>query len=217
MSDKKISDLVELGTLAADDVLPVVDASANATKRVTYDTLATEVRSESEPLSATTVTASGDVSADTATIAGDVTSNGETVFHRGNVVGTVSQSGGTPTGAIIEQGENGNGEFVKYADGTMIVSFRDGGQTYGDLNGSGQIIILVTFPVPFANTSELTVIPSVSVSGSAGGANNFSSPPLLINTDFSNFSTTSFEFSIHSAGNGGVGTYISYVAIGRWF
>lgn len=58
MSDKRISDLVELTTLAADDVLPVVDADANATKRVTYDTLATDVRSESEPLTATTITAS---------------------------------------------------------------------------------------------------------------------------------------------------------------
>jgi len=109
MSDKKISDLVELTSLAADDVLPVVDASANATKRVTYDTLATEVRTESEPLSATTVNASG-----------DITSNGETVYHRGNVVGTVSQSGGTPTGAVVERDSNANGEYVKFADGTMI-------------------------------------------------------------------------------------------------
>jgi hypothetical protein len=36
------------------------------------------------------------------------------------IVGTVSQSGGVPTGAIIERGSNANGEFVKYADGTMI-------------------------------------------------------------------------------------------------
>jgi len=49
MSDKKISDLVELTTLASDDVLPVVDASANATKRVTYDTLSAEVRDDVTP------------------------------------------------------------------------------------------------------------------------------------------------------------------------
>ena len=41
-------------------------------------------------------------------------------FRRGNILGTVSQSGGVPTGAIIERGSNANGEFVKYADGTMI-------------------------------------------------------------------------------------------------
>lgn len=37
-----------------------------------------------------------------------------------NLVGTVSQSGGTPTGAIIETGSNANGTYVKYADGTMV-------------------------------------------------------------------------------------------------
>ncbi|WP_176038778.1 hypothetical protein [Brucella tritici] len=36
------------------------------------------------------------------------------------IVGTVSQAGGVPTGAIIERGSNANGEYVKYADGTLI-------------------------------------------------------------------------------------------------
>jgi len=61
MSDKRISELVELTTLAADDELVVVDADANGTKRVTYDTLATEIRTEAEPLTGTTGTFSGDV------------------------------------------------------------------------------------------------------------------------------------------------------------
>jgi hypothetical protein len=42
------------------------------------------------------------------------------VFNQGNILGTVSQSSGVPTGAIIERGSNANGEFVKYADGTLI-------------------------------------------------------------------------------------------------
>ena len=36
------------------------------------------------------------------------------------ILGTVSQSGGVPTGAVIERGSNANGEYVKFADGTMI-------------------------------------------------------------------------------------------------
>lgn len=36
------------------------------------------------------------------------------------IVGTVSQADGVPTGAIIERGSNANGEYVKYADGTLI-------------------------------------------------------------------------------------------------
>jgi len=50
MSDKRISELVELTSLAADDELVVVDADANGTKRVTYDTLATDIRAETSTL-----------------------------------------------------------------------------------------------------------------------------------------------------------------------
>lgn len=42
------------------------------------------------------------------------------VFNQGNILGTVSQSGGVPTGAVIEIGSNANGEFVRFADGTQI-------------------------------------------------------------------------------------------------
>jgi len=41
-------------------------------------------------------------------------------YQRSNILGTVSQSGGAPTGAIIERGSNANGEYVRYADGTQI-------------------------------------------------------------------------------------------------
>lgn len=41
-------------------------------------------------------------------------------FRRGNILGTVSQTGGVPSGAIIERGSNANGEYVRFADGTQI-------------------------------------------------------------------------------------------------
>ena len=37
-----------------------------------------------------------------------------------DILGIVSQSGGVPTGAIIERGSNASGKYVKFADGTMI-------------------------------------------------------------------------------------------------
>jgi hypothetical protein len=37
-----------------------------------------------------------------------------------NLLGTVSQSGGVPTGAVIQRGSSANGEFVRFADGTQI-------------------------------------------------------------------------------------------------
>ena len=44
-------------------------------------------------------------------------------------VGTVSESSGTPTGHIIERGSNSNGEFIKYADGTLICLAETTGDT----------------------------------------------------------------------------------------
>jgi len=41
-------------------------------------------------------------------------------FERSNIIGPVSQAAGVPTGAIIERGSNANGEYTKFADGTMI-------------------------------------------------------------------------------------------------
>lgn len=46
-------------------------------------------------------------------------------YQQSNILGTVSQSGGVPTGAIIERGSNANGEYVKFADGTMICKHTD--------------------------------------------------------------------------------------------
>lgn len=43
------------------------------------------------------------------------------IYTSQNILGTVSQSNGIPTGAIIERGENANGEYAKYADGTLIM------------------------------------------------------------------------------------------------
>ncbi len=43
-----------------------------------------------------------------------------TAFHQGNVLGTVSQAAGLPTGAVVERGSNANGEFTRWADGTQI-------------------------------------------------------------------------------------------------
>ncbi len=41
-------------------------------------------------------------------------------YHSQNIIGPVSQAGGTPTGAVIERGSNANGEYVRFADGTQI-------------------------------------------------------------------------------------------------
>jgi len=68
----------------------------------------------------------GSVQIDSADINGgtinatNLTIDGSQVYSRDNILGTVSESSGVPTGAIIESGSNSNGEYVKYADGTQI-------------------------------------------------------------------------------------------------
>lgn len=75
------------------------------------------------------------------------------IFHAGSILGTVSQSGGVPTGRVIERGSNANGEFVRFADGTQIctrvTSPADAPDTaIGALFVSGQVSW--TFPAAFA-------------------------------------------------------------------
>lgn len=42
------------------------------------------------------------------------------LYSRDSILGTVSQSSGVPTGAVIDRGSNANGEYVRFADGTQI-------------------------------------------------------------------------------------------------
>jgi hypothetical protein len=49
----------------------------------------------------------------------------QTAYSTANVVGTVSQSGGVPTGAAFERNANGNGRWWKTADGMMQVARDD--------------------------------------------------------------------------------------------
>ena len=70
-----------------------------------------------------------------------------TIYESGNLLGPVTQSGGAPTGAVIERGANANGEYVKFADGTLICTASGITMTYwtADL-----ISYTWTFPAPFA-------------------------------------------------------------------
>ena len=42
------------------------------------------------------------------------------VYNQSNLIGTVAQAAGVPTGAAIERASNANGEYVRLADGTQI-------------------------------------------------------------------------------------------------
>jgi len=77
------------------------------------------------------------------------------LYHTGNVLGTVSQSGGVPTGALIERGNNANGSYVRYADGTQECWARTLPQALGEA-------MRWDFPVAFSSppTTIFTSAPS---------------------------------------------------------
>jgi len=42
------------------------------------------------------------------------------LYDNANIVAPVSQSGGTPTGGVVERGSNADGEYIRFADGTQL-------------------------------------------------------------------------------------------------
>lgn len=51
--------------------------------------------------------------------ASGLTRAGSPVYARSNILGTVSENAGVPEGAVIERGSTANGDYVRFADGTM--------------------------------------------------------------------------------------------------
>jgi hypothetical protein len=84
-----------------------------------------------------------------------------------NIVGSVTQSGGAPTGAIIERGSNANGEYVRFADGTQIIT-RSGDFVFNDT---------VTLRCPWTFPVVFSADPILFMAGQAAGANYINISP----------------------------------------
>ena len=145
---------------------------------------------------------------------------GQTAYTRSNILGTVSQSAGVPTGAIIERGSNANGEFVKYADGTMVCWTR---RTLVDHTGvlasSTRLTGVFTYPATFIDFSSLAISINVPVHASANfvGCNRLNI--ISWGTGFEDVSSSDVSVFFTS----GVSTTDARIenmqatAIGRWF
>ncbi len=119
------------------------------------------------------------------------------LFHTGNILGAVSQTGGVPTGAIIESAANSNGRYTKFASGLLVCEHSISLSASSDVDW--------TFPAAFSATPL--------VFGQAGGgdrvlthgatAPNAISAGSLRGWIISNGTRTSSGFSV--------------AAIGRWY
>ncbi|WP_439526172.1 hypothetical protein [Roseovarius mucosus] len=122
--------------------------------------------------------------------------NGSQAFARSNILGTVSQSGGVPTGAVIERGSNANGRYVRFADGTQICT--------GTLTSGGAADTVWTYPAAFAGVDGVTFAP---MSGAARIANPTSTGIAITTLTFNVFNLAGSRSAVNTA----------LFAIGRWF
>ncbi|KIF56250.1 hypothetical protein [Pseudomonas fluorescens] len=126
------------------------------------------------------------------------------------ILGTVSQSGGVPTGALMEYGFNANGEYWKFASGLMLCAYSvtfsatinsPAGSLYTNAAGN---FGPVTTPATFASApkSYLSISGGFAIAGTAGVP-----------------TTTSFGSFIHFCHFAAGATTYRYdlFAIGRWF
>lgn len=128
-----------------------------------------------------------------------------------DVVGSVSQSAGVPTGAIIERGSNANGEYVRYADGTQICSIVLPTTSYNISTVVGALFSsdaqTWTFPVAFSG------IPAVFGMIGRGAVD----PYKTFYSTYMRSATQHSYFIVCTTSSGGVGLQGSLTAIGRWF
>lgn len=114
-------------------------------------------------------------------------------YGPGNLLGTVSESGGTPTGAVLESGSNANGSYLRLACGTQLCWQQMGSSASGQTDW--------TYPAGFAAP------PVVQATSQGQGAQ-------VVSTDTP--TTTEAGFSVWTLSGVRQAETVSLLAIGRW-
>ena len=118
------------------------------------------------------------------------------VYSSANVVGSVGQVAGVPSGAVIETASNGNGQYIRYADGTQHCFHSR------SLFVSGPAIW--NFPAEFAEPPKVFGV-AQQTTQALSFANEIAP------------TTTRAEVSLRSTTNGRAGGTVDLMAIGRWY
>lgn len=130
-------------------------------------------------------------------------------YGRTNVLGTVSQSGGVPTGALMEYGTNSGGEFWKFASGLMICAKNAalGASTTaaGPIFTSTQAAI-GSMPATFAS---LPYVATLGITNTSGGG---------WSACYTFWTTTNWgNWAVYTEISRAGATTLNLIAIGRWF
>ena len=139
-------------------------------------------------------------------VSGTITSGSSLVYTRGNILATVSQTAGVPTGGIIETGSNANGTYIKYADGTQICAKSSSGSGYGT---TGSKTEAWTFPATFTGGILSISFFLVEPDTTAGRWNILYTTTSATNSNVTTVVNVSTGFT--------TAPQIRYFAIGRWF
>ncbi len=136
------------------------------------------------------------------------------VFTQASAVGAVSHSGGMPTGALIEQGGNANGEYIRFADGTQIC------WAYGlaEFGTASALVSTITFPAAFVARPAVQLTPMHASDGAApAGGNWIGGFPINMLTR----TTSATAMTVHAIRDGawvsGYALPFHATATGRWF
>lgn len=182
----------KFGALAASAPINALAALTGAANKLPYFTAADTMALADFPAQARTL------------LAATTQANQRTALGLGSaavapIVGTVSQTGGTPTGAIIESGSNANGAYTKYADGTMVCSANVFVNTWAAGGSAGATW---TYPAQFAAVPKITT--SV-ITGSPHAFNDSHGQPNIANC------------AVFIGGAVSSNGYLDCIAHGRWF
>lgn len=136
------------------------------------------------------------------------------VYAQDSILGAVSQSGGVPTGAILERGNNANGEYVKYADGTLICT---ASRALVYTGSSAMLQDTWTLPVPHAAGIGVAMM-MAQLTDSATRKYNRASP----SGGAVGSATTSLVMRLWATGtdtfvSGDATTPLPFLFIGRWY
>jgi hypothetical protein len=142
---------------------------------------------------------------------------GSQAYVRSNIIATVSQTGGVPTGGIIEQGSNANGSYTKFADGTMICSSR---RNEGSVVAAGSGTLADPYrstPTTYSFAVAFNAAPFIvmSVEGDYTSATNRAN--LAIFATRTTTQVTGVQVYRASSGSGNGDCLVHITAIGRWF
>lgn len=129
------------------------------------------------------------------------------------LVGTVSQSGSVPTGAIIERGANANGDYIRFADGTQMCWLN---QAYDAVLAAGANSGDVSWVFPAAFLTGTA--PPVRVTTRAGATNaDRLAAAIGLRACGTPYSATSGVYLIANSGTTSLTARADLFAVGRWF